>query len=138
MTQAHSKSLWSEPAGSGSTPSVQRAVIVRDGVGDWTAVDGNVGTGALYSPLGEGYDIYDLAAEVFFVSDGHGGVTLDTAGTPIAIAVSDGAGGVTPSTDFTQPRAARLFKNSIGVVNLIPNSIAPALLIDVGGVIHPL
>src|SRR5581483_1849217 len=135
MTQVHGKALWPEPAGSGATPTVRRAVFRVNGARKFAPTFGATPQAALIDVYGNGkYLLVDLRTEYVFVDNGHGKATLAVNGAAPAVAVMAlVTGKLTQVPVGTAPQAAQFFVGPTGKLLCVPLAARRASMVLVGG-----
>lgn len=100
-----------------------RAVLTDDGASAFAFATEGTQDAAFVDVDGSGlYELLDLNNRLYMVSNGSGGITLATSGTPIAQLNDDGAGGYVISSDLTQTEAAVFYAAQDGSYYLaLPN-----------------
>lgn len=123
---------WFEPA-SGDATLPLRALLTDNGTDFSLATEGEQDA-AFVDVDGQGvYDLLNLSDRLYCVTDGAGGITLATSGTPIVQLNDNGAGGYELSSDLTQPEAAVFYASQDGSYCLaLPNGGNGIQMIAVG------
>lgn len=131
--QSHGAAVWREPAASGGSPIVTPAYLQKSGANLIVSTTGPAQV-ALYDVTGSlDYKAIDLTIAIYIVSNGSGGLTVNTTGPAFGVIADDGVGGLQWTTDLTRPPIADLRYDLDGNIWTIRRTDVPLRIVDARG-----
>lgn len=118
QSQSHPSNLWSEPAGSGATPTLAAVYLVASGSDVVPSLSGPAGFQFVDVAQDGDYTLLNLAP-VYLVNDGSGNAVPSSSGPAAFVLADDGAGGILVTSDLTRAPIADLLYDTGGDLWLV-------------------